>query len=314
MSAHWTLRRAAIRTGVAALVFLALGTTAMAESEREVVLFFDFPFPEDFPGSSAPVNYWPFETDVGSRAATGFLTAFIGAAINGDKPNLDPDGGKGIFYTSNTSGTSYAATRSLHFEDLKGKGDDFEIDGSSVILQDRGQGTVEENFSNDANVYIYLDGQNYSDFELRFDVQVEETTPATSFDLFYRTTGAHGVFYRAENNTSLNIDSEFNGSATVTLPAALDRQSNIEIILTDFDEGDVANGDLELDNIEITAVPEPGAALGAITTALGVGALRKKRETSLQRQAKAELARQPKTPESVASETLETPAPSSGKE
>ena len=141
--------------------------------------------------------------------------------------------------------------------------------------------------------YIYFDGQGFSDFELRFDVQVEETTPATSFDLFYRTTGAGGVFYRAENNTSLNIDSEFNGSATVILPAALDRQSNIEIILTDFDEGEVANGDLEFDNIEITAVPEPGAALGAITTALGVGALRKKRETSLQRQAKAELARQP---------------------
>ena len=83
MSARWTPRQGAFRAVLAILALLATGATASAETDRKVVLFFDFPIPEDFPGESDPVNYWTFETDVGARAGTGFLTAFIGAAMNG---------------------------------------------------------------------------------------------------------------------------------------------------------------------------------------------------------------------------------------
>ena len=269
----------------ALLALPTLGTSSAAaqDAPREVVAFWNFPVEDDFPGENAPVNYWDFGTAIGSRAEESLLKAFIGAAMKDLDPNIDPNGGKGLPFTSEVSGLSYEESRSLHWEDLKGGGNNFEIDGSSTVIQNRGEGPRQGDFSNDALVYIQLDGSGLSDFEIRFDVQVDKSTPATSFDLFYRIDGAGGIWYRSEayDNLSLNLDAEFEGSATVVLPEELDDQANIELILNDFDEGDPpGNSDLEIDNVEITAVPEPAAALGALTSTLTIGFLRARRVAS----------------------------------
>lgn len=267
-----------------ALPTLGAPAAEAQDAQREVVTFWNFPSKADFPGDSAPVNYWDFETEIGSHSETSVLTAFVGAAMKDLDPNIDPNGGKGLAFTSPVSGITYAASRSLHFEDLKGPGDNFEIDGSSTVIQDRGQGATLEDFSNDALVYIQFDGSGLSDFELRFDVQVDKSTPATSCDLFYRIDGEGGTWYRSEeyDNLSLNLDPEFDGTATLVLPEELDGQANIELILNDFDEGDPPgpNSDLEIDNVEITAVPQPGPVLGALTSTLTLGILRARRVAS----------------------------------
>ena len=269
----------------AMLALPTLGTSSAEaqDAQREVVAFWNFPFEDDFPGESAPVNYWAFGTAIGSRAEESLLTAFIGAAMKDLDPNIDPNGGNGLAYTSEVSSITYPESHSLRWEDLRSPGNNFEIDGSSDVFQDRGEGPILEDFSNDALVYIQLDGSGLSDFEIRFDVQVDNSTPATSFDLFYRIDGAGGIWYRspAYNNLSLNLDAEFEGTATVILPEALDDQGNIELILNDFDEGDPKpNDNLEIDNVEITAAPEPTAALGALTSTLTLGILRARRVAS----------------------------------
>lgn len=269
---------------VATLCFALVAPAIQAEEgKRVVVAFWNFPTEDDFPLDDAPVHYWNFEPSTGIRSEASLLTAFIGKLMNNTNPNLDPNGGKGMEYTSTVTGTHYAESRSLHFEDLNGKGDLFEIDGSTTALQDRGLGTEERDFSNDALLYIQLDGSELEDFRLRFDVNVDKSTPAESFDLFFRTTGEGGIWYRDESydNLSLNINpNTSDGTVAISLPAALDNEPYIELILNDFDEGEVANSDLEIDNLEITAVPEAGSALGAFTSALTLGFLRNRRTAS----------------------------------
>ena len=105
MSVRWNFRlRNSLCTFLsgAMLALSTLGTSSAGaqDAQREVVAFWSFPSEDDFPGESAPVNEWPFETAIGSRAEGSLLTAFIGAAMKDLDPNIDPNGGNGLAYTS----------------------------------------------------------------------------------------------------------------------------------------------------------------------------------------------------------------------
>ena len=218
----------------------------------------------------------------------------------GNAGNLDGNGGGGFLgYTSPVSGNTFGPTRTVRFDDLAGGGEDFDINGQNLFTVDTNDGAGpldNENFGNDALLYFTFDGTGFQDFQIRFDAEgtpfddnpadpnVPEPTLPDGFDIFYRTTGPNGVWFREADqnnvllipngpetdpeNQNLSIDANEDGVADeyVSLAAALDGQGSIEIIINDFDGGD-GNGELEIDNIEIvanavplTSVPEPSSA------------------------------------------------------
>jgi hypothetical protein len=165
-------------------------------------------------------------------------------------------------------------TNTLKFDDLAGGGSNFDIGGVSTFLVDKndGAGPLNDNFGNDALVYITLDGTDYEDFEIRFDVEATPGELPTSFDIFFRTGATGGVWYREtlQNNIPLTFvdyspadpENQYANSGVISLSSILNGASPIEIILNDFSEN--GNDEMELDNIEITAnrtVPEPSSLL-----------------------------------------------------
>jgi hypothetical protein len=227
---------------------------------REVVAFWGFNNDYDF---TTNPNKQDFVADVGS----GNLEAYLGVA-----DSLDNNGGSGfVTYTSPTSGIFYDVTNTLKFNDLKGGGNNFDIGGVSTFLIDKndGAGAVSGNFGNDALAYITLDGTGYQDFQIRFDIEATPGELPATFDIYFRTGATGGVWYReqVQNNISLNFvdydpadpENQYADSGVISLSSILNGASPIEIILSDFAEA--GNGEMELDNIEITAnrtVPEPG--------------------------------------------------------
>ncbi|MCA9186093.1 MAG: hypothetical protein R3E01_29740 [Pirellulaceae bacterium] len=250
-----------------ALLLLSLATICCASrvgSAREVVAFWGFA--DDYNFDTNP-NYQDFAADVdGTVLSDANLQAFLGVA-----DALDDNGGNGFVpYTSPTSAIFYDVTKTLKFDDLKGGGDDFAIAGSSTFDVDKndGNGPQPDNFSNDALMYITLDGTGYQDFEIRFDVEGTPASLPTSFDIFYRTGGA-GTWSRepAQNNIGLSFvdytpadpENQYADSGVISLSSLLNNASKVEIIINDFAEA--GNGEMEIDNVEITAavVPEPAS-------------------------------------------------------
>lgn len=232
---------------------------------REVVAFWGFANDYDFVTNP---NKQDFAADVDNTlAGNANLQAYLGVA-----DELDNNGGSGfVTYTSPTSGIFYDFTRSLKFDDLKGSGNDFDIGGVTSFQIDKsdGAGPVADDFGNDALLYITLDGTGYQDFQIRFDADAEPEDHPTSFDIFFRTAATNGVWYRLsdQNNIPLNfvdytpVDPKnmYADSGIISLSSILNGAS-IELIINDFAES--GNGELEFDNIEITAnrtVPEPGS-------------------------------------------------------
>jgi hypothetical protein len=200
--------------------------------------------------------------------------------------NLDNNGGTGFTsYTSPSSGVFYDVTKTLKFDDLKGGGNNFDIGGVTTFQIDKsdGAGALPGSFGNDAMIYITLDGTGFEDFQLRFDAEAEPADHPTSFDIFFRTGATGGVWYRLsnQNNIPLNfvdyapVDPEnmIADSGVISLSPILNGAA-VELIISDFAEGP-GNGELELDNIEITAnrtVPEPGGIiLAGLTIVLAAG-------------------------------------------
>ena len=241
---------------------IALATLAPHECvAREVVAFWGFAENYDF---DANPNFQDFAADVdASNSGDANLQAYLGEA-----DELDDNGGGGfVSYTSPTSGITYAPTRTLKFDDLKGGGDDFSIDGTSMFLVDKndGSGPLLDDFGNDALLYITLDGTGFQDFEIRFDVEGTPGTLPTSFDIFYRVDGDVWLRNPAQNNIPLSFsdyapidpENQFADSGVLALSSLLNNASAIEIIINDFAEA--GNDEMEIDNIEITAgvIPEP---------------------------------------------------------
>jgi hypothetical protein len=246
-------------------------------SAREVVAFWGFASDYDFVTNP---NKQDFAADVDNTGAgNANLQAYLGVA-----DALDNNGGAGFAtYTSPTSGIFYDFTRTLKFDDLKGGGNNFDIGGMTTFQIDKsdGAGALADNFGNDALVYVALDGTGYQDFQIRFDAEAEPASHPTSFDIFFRTGATGGVWYRLGNQNNIPLsftdyvpadpENQYADSGAVSLSPILNGAS-IELIISDFAEGP-GNGELELDNIEITAnraVPEPGGVLLAAVCLLGI--------------------------------------------
>jgi len=226
-----------------------------------------------------------FDADVdNSVGQSSQLQAFLGNASE-----LDTNGGGGFTpYTSTVSGITYGPSRTVKFDDLKGGGSDFTIGMASTFLVDEndGNGAISRDFGNDALLYFTLDGSGFEDFTIRFDAEGTPGDLPSTFDLFYRTS-ASSTWFRtsSQNNIPLNFfdypvpdpDNQFADSGIISLDAALNNDSQIEIIISDFAEN--GNNELEIDNIEIvaTAVPEPTSSL-LIGLALIGGLLSRKRQ------------------------------------
>ena len=275
------------------LVLVHLPFSTMA-SAQEVVAFWGFGDNFDFNPTDDPataVNNQDFAADIDNTVSVNAnLQGYLGNA-----ENFDQNGGGGFSYTSATSGLFFGPSRTIKWDDFRGGGDDFSINGTDVFDVDRldGAGAVPDNFGNDALLYLTLDGSGFSDFQIRFDVEAtpdvqdDPSTPTVdefeellpeSFDIFYRLGGS-GTWFREDsfNNIPLNFvdlsppdpENQRADTGLIALFPEINNQSQIEILINDFARR--GNGELEIDNVEIvaTAVPEPSSvALLAIAGCL----------------------------------------------
>lgn len=267
---------------VSSFVFLSVAMIACSVSDAQDVVAF-WGWENDYDFSATAPNKMDFGGDVDNTAAgNANMQIFLG-----DAANLDHNGGGGFVpYTSPVSGLTYGPSRTAKWDDLKGGGDDFDIGGTSSFLVDKndGAGAVAGDFGNDALMYIFFDGTGYGDFEFRFDAESTPGDLAESFDVFYRVGGS-GTWFRDadQNNIALSYmeydpvdpENQFADSGFISLNSALNNQSQIEIIVSDFAE--FGNNEFELDNFEIiaVAVPEPSSAFAIV--ALSMAGLIKRR-------------------------------------
>lgn len=235
----------------------------ISASGSEVVAFWGFA--EDYDYTANPSKQ-DFAADVDATASgNANLQAFLG---NADE--LDDNGGDGfVEYTSPTSGMIYAPTRTVKWDDLKGGGDDFDINGTDSFLVDKldGDGPQSDDFGNDALLYLQLDGSGYADFQLRFDILGTIGDLPSSFDIFYRVDGPDGTWFRdpSQNNVPLAFEDfvpaddtdQLADSGMLSLSPALNNADSIELLISDFAEN--GNNEMHIDNLELvaTAIPEP---------------------------------------------------------
>ena len=311
------------------LLTILCSNVNLANAQTDVVAFWHFNDEPDPPGGYDFREAVTDQDDLGTPGRFSLnadlnntVDPMAGAVVEvflGNAGNLDGNGGGGFSYISPVSGgLSVGETRTIKFDDLRGGGDDFDIGGNALFTIDTGDGPVAgEDFGNDALLYFTLDGTGFQDFELRFDTEgtpfndepddpaVPEPFLPSGFDIFYRTTGPDGTWFREsdqnniplitngrpptdEDNQDLFIDANADGvinldangtpNEYVSLASALDNASSIEIIITDFEED--GDGELEIDNIEIVAnaiaIPEP-TSTGLIALAfLGLASRRRR--------------------------------------
>ena len=225
---------------IAALAGLCLGSPAQAITVAE----WNFPS-----GPTSPVNSYTWQADAGSLSGSASLEAYIGAAEKDGEQNLNAENGQ------------------VTWLDLKGGGDDWDDPrtGSPNVEVDK-DGTVETtDFGNDALVYLVLDGTGLSNFTISIDALLDSDSDkhVTSMDFFYRVSATSNIWYRPAgyNNVGWTTTSGDDASlVNFSLPAALNGESNIELVIADFAEED-GNGFLGLGPVTIEAVPEPTTAL-----------------------------------------------------
>lgn len=270
-------------------IVIASATITANATAAEVIAFWGFANDYDF---STPVTLkYDFAADVDNTAAgNANLQAYIGLAAG-----LDSNGGAGaISYTSPTSGISYAPTRTLKWDDIRGGGPAFDINGQTLFDVDTNSPpgtTVSRDFGNDALMYLTFDATDFRDIQLRFDVEGTPGSLPETFDLFYRVGGV-GTWFRAadQNNIPLSFqnydpvdpENQFADSGLISLASALNNQSMVEIILSDFAE--FGNNEMEIDNFEIignrvSAIPEP-SSLAALTLGIAGYVIRRRRRTN----------------------------------
>ncbi|MDG2051107.1 MAG: PEP-CTERM sorting domain-containing protein [Myxococcota bacterium] len=215
-------------------------------SAAEAATVAEWNFPS---GPASPVNAYTWLAGSGSESGSASLQGYIGNAIKDGEQNLNAENGQ------------------VTWLDLKGGGDDWNDPrtGSATVEIDK-DGTVETtDFGNDALVYIVLDGTGLSDLTISIDALLDSDADkhVTSMDFFYRVSAISNTWYRpaALNNVGWTTTSGDQANlASFGLPAALNGEANIELVIADFAEGD-GNGFLGLGPVTVNAVPEPTTAL-----------------------------------------------------
>ena len=247
---------------------------SQANAQTDVIAFWDFgtdfDFADGFDGPNAqdfPASEFGVDNTVSNNAN---FQAFLGNAAN-----LDCNGGGGfVSYTSPVSGITVGPSRTVKWDDLRGGGDDFDINGQTIFNVIRGDNdAAEDDFGNDALIYLTFDATGFQDLQFRFDIEgtpgqpdpnnpnaeIEDTLP-TQFDVFIRTTGPNGTWFRPDELNNIEIEffdydpvdpeNQFGETGYISLGSALDNASQVEIIFNDFD-GETANDEMEIDNFEI---------------------------------------------------------------
>ena len=268
-----------------------------ADAQTDVVAFWHFEgfdFGDELDLISEDIaGRFDVGADVDNTASgNAVLQAFLG-----DATALDGNGGGGFAtYTSPVSGDSFGETRTIRFDDSRGGGQDFFIgddpnNNTFLIDEGQGEGAVEDDFGNDALLYVLFDGTGFEDFQFRFDLEGTPNDPLDpdnqilpeDFNISYRITGPDGVFF-LENNVELfqvGLPDELNenqrldtGEGYFSLSSELDNASTIEIVINDFD----GNDELEFDNFEIvaTSIPEPSSASLLMLVCMGVASRRRR--------------------------------------
>ena len=247
---------------------------SQANAQTDVIAFWDFgtdfDFADGFDGPNAqdfPASEFGVDNTVSNNAN---FQAFLG-----DAANLDCNGGGGfVSYTSPVSGITVGPSRTVKWDDLRGGGDDFDINGQTIFNMIRGDNdAAEDDFGNDALIYLTFDATGFQDLQFRFDIEgtpgqpdpnnpnaeIEDTLP-TQFDVFIRTMGPNGTWFRPDELNNIEIEffdydpvdpeNQFGETGYISLGSALDNASQVEIIFNDFD-GETANDEMEIDNFEI---------------------------------------------------------------
>ena len=245
-----------------------------ANAQTDVIAFWDFRADFDFSDGFDGPNLQDFpatEFGVDNTASNNAnFQAFLGNAAN-----LDNNGGSGFVpYSSPVSGITVGPSRAVKWDDLRGGGVDFDINGQTIFNVMRGDNpAAEDDFGNDALIYLTLDATGFQDLQFRFDIEgtpgqpdpnnptaeIENTLP-TQFDVFIRTTGPNGTWFRPDELNNIQIEffdydpvdpeNQFGETGYISLGSALDNASQVEIIFNDFD-GETANDEMEIDNFEI---------------------------------------------------------------
>ena len=246
-----------------------------ANAQTDVIAFWDFGTSFDFDDGSGdgpntqdfPAIEFGVDNTVSNNAN---FQAFLGNA-----GNLDCNGGSGfVSYTSPVSGITVGPSRTVKWDDLRGGGVDFDINGQVLFNVARGDNpAAEDDFGNDALIYLTFDATGFQNLQFRFDIEgtpgqpdpsnptaeIEDTLP-TQFDVFIRTTGPNGTWFRPDELNNIGIEffdyepvdpeNQFGETGYISLGSALDNASQVEIIINDFD-GETGNDEMEIDNFEI---------------------------------------------------------------
>jgi hypothetical protein len=257
---------------------VGLAADASAQT-RQVVAYWGLLEDYEFDETLTKLDF-PADVDA-TVAGNANLQAFLG-----DPENLDHNGGSGFDYTSPISGQFYAGSRTIKYDDVRGGGDDFDIDGTTEFSIDRndGMGPQVGTFGNDGLMYVTMDGSGWTDFEVRFDIEGAPDSLPNTFDIFYRVGGS-GPWFRDGNQNNIPLtfeeydppdpENQFASSGQILLPMALNGQSQIELLISDFAEN--GNDEMEIDNLEISALPIPEPSALVLLGMAGLALLRRRR-------------------------------------
>jgi hypothetical protein len=208
------------------------------------------------PASSAVIAYWDFNNGYSSPDNS---VQIIHTASSGDgtlfqqRADTDGNGKTGNAYADSANGLNSAAGVAMAWNDIAKSGD------------------------NDAELFITFSTLNLTNLVLSFDLR-GNIAIIPSLDLKYALTPLQdvinppsvtgtikdftgGLSTEIFNNFSVSaVDSFQRVTLDLSLITALDNQAFVALRLDDFDTG-TGNNDVRIDNLLITAIPEPSVTM-----------------------------------------------------